>query len=90
MKNVITFDSFLNEAKDDSKNQFELTKQVQDSIKEMCEGVIHENAMAFNENDNKDQTYEMYTEKCSSYMNERMCEAMEVYRASAKTTAGKY
>jgi hypothetical protein len=90
MKNVISFDNFLNEAKINPKKQFGLTTQVQDSIKNLCESVIHENAMACHENDDKSQTYEKYIKECGSYMNECMYERLELYRASAKTTGGRY
>jgi hypothetical protein len=90
MKNVIPFDNFVNETKTDPKKQFGLTTQVQDSIKKLCEGVIHENAIACHENDDKSQTYERYIEECGSYMKECMSEGLELYRSSAKTTGGRY
>ena len=90
MKNLESFDNFVNEAKIDPKKQFGLTTQVQDSIKKLCEGAIHENAMACHENDDKTQTYEKYIKDCGSYMNECMNECMELYKASAKTTGGRY
>lgn len=90
MKNVESFDNFLSEAKIDTKKQFGLTTQVQDSIKKLCEGTIHENAKACHENDDKSQTYEKYIEECGSYMKECMSEGLELYRASAKTTGGRY
>lgn len=90
MKNLISFDNFINEAKINPKKQFGLTTQVQDSIKKLCEGAIHENAIACHENDDKSQTYEKYIEECGSYMKERMNEGLELYRASAKTTGGRY
>jgi hypothetical protein len=90
MKNVISFDSFVNEAKIDPKKQFGLTTQVQDSIKNLCKGTIHENAIACHENDDKTQTYEKFINECGSYMKECMSEGLELYRASAKTTGGRY
>ena len=90
MKNVTTYSEFVNETRVNPKKQFALTTQVQDSIKKMCEGMIHENVMACDMNEYEDQTYEKYIEECASYMKECMNERLEVYRASAKSTAGRY
>ncbi len=90
MNNLLPFDSFINETEINPKKQFELTTQVQDSIKNLCKGSIHKNAIMCHENDDKAQTYEKYINECSSYMKECMNEGLELYKASSKTTGGRY
>lgn len=90
MKNIASFDKFEMNEKVNPKKQFGLTTQVQDSIKKLCEGTIHNEAVKCHENDDKSQTYEKYIEECGSYMKECMNERMEVYRSSGKNTAGTY
>jgi hypothetical protein len=102
MKNLNTFDSFINEkanASQDTQDSFTagkakkgtyrsmVSKKVQDSIKKLCESMLHEEACKIDANENMDHTYEKYMKECGSYMKECMSESMEIYRNS-KSTAG--
>jgi SMC interacting uncharacterized protein involved in chromosome segregation len=89
MKNILAFENFEMNEKVNPKKQFGLTTQVQNSIKKLCEGMIHNDAVKCHENDDKTQTYSKYIKECGSYMNECMNECMEVYR-NGKNTAGTY
>lgn len=89
MKNILSFENFEMNEKVNPKKQFGLTTQIQDSIKKLCNGAIHKEAVKCHENDDKSQTYAKYIKECSNYMNECMNEAMEVYR-NGKNTAGTY
>jgi len=88
MKNMTSFNDFVNEAKKvDSKKGYMISNKVQNSIKKLCESMLHGEAMEVDKNDDKSQTYEKYMKECGSYMNECMNECMEVYR-SGKNWAG--
>jgi hypothetical protein len=102
MKNLNTFESFINEKASTSHGTQDsfiagkakkgtyrsmVSKKVQDSIKKLCESMLHEEACKVDANENKDHTYEKYVKECGSYMNECMSESMEIYRNS-KSTAG--
>jgi hypothetical protein len=87
MKNLESFENFsaTNEAKKvDAKKGYTISNKVQDSIKKLCEDMIHSEAMAYDKNENKDQTYEKYIGECGKYMNEKMYECMESYKSSMK------
>jgi hypothetical protein len=101
MKNVVPFGEFLNEKAETSHQTQKsfvagkpkagtyramVSKKVQDSIKKLCESMLHEEAMACDMNEDKEQTYEKYITECGSYMNEYMKEAMEVYRGGKNWT----
>jgi hypothetical protein len=90
MKNLIPYSEFVGEATVNPKKEFGLTTQVQDSIKNLCKGPIHKNAVACHENEDQSQTYEKYIAECASYMKECMNEGLELYKASQKTTGGRY
>lgn len=88
MKNLTTFDDFVFEAKKaDPKKGYTISNKVQNSIKKLCEGAMHNEAMDHDKNENPKHTYEGYMKECGKYMNECMNEASEVYKAS-KNTAG--
>jgi hypothetical protein len=87
MKNLESFENFsaTNEAKKvDAKKGYTISTKVQDSIKKLCENMIHNEAMDYDKNENKEQTYEKYVEECGSYMKESMKECMESYKSSMK------
>lgn len=85
MNNMKSFDSFINEAKS-PKKEYMISKKVQDSIKNLCETMLHEEAAACDANEDKSQTYEGYINECGNYMKECMSESMEVYRSGGKFT----
>ena len=101
MKKVVSFEKFISEKAEPShQTQKDFTadnakkgtyrsmvsKKVQDSIKNLCESMLHEEAMACDMNEDKEQTYEGYIKECGSYMNEYMNECMEVYRGGKNWT----
>ena len=92
MKNVVSFDNFqINEAKSvNPKKGYTLSTKVQDSIKKLCEGVLHKEAKAAHENDDKSMTYDKCMKEAHNYMKECMNECGEVYKASAKSNTGSY
>lgn len=84
MKNLTSFDNFVNEGKNvDPKKGYAISNKVQDSIKKLCESMIHNEAMAYDKTDNKEETYEKYVAECGDYMKECMNECMESYKKSA-------
>jgi hypothetical protein len=73
-----TFNEFQIEEKLNPKKQYTISNTVQDSIKKLCESVIHEEAKACHE-DETNRTYDSYVKECGSYMNECMNECMSDY-----------
>jgi hypothetical protein len=66
-----------------------VSHKVMEMIKEMCEGMIHNEAKSCHENDDKTQTYEKYCKEAKDYMGSCMSEKMEAYMASPKGMAGR-
>ena len=88
MKNVTSFDDFLNEKKVNTKKEYALSHKVQDSIKKLCESMLHEEAKKWHEDDDKSHTYEGYMNEAKDCMNECMNECCEVWKASGASSAG--
>jgi hypothetical protein len=88
MKNLVKFEDFA-AVNEKAAYRNLVSHQVQDSIKEMCEGMMHNEAKACHENDDASQTYEAYCNEAENYMKNCLRESMEVYTASTKTIAGK-
>jgi hypothetical protein len=53
-----------------------ISTNVQDSIKKLCEEMLHPEAKACHEDEMKEHTYESYIKECGSYMQECMNECM--------------
>ena len=86
MKNVTSFDNFqINEAKTISpKKGYTISTKVQDSIKKLCEGVLHKEAKAAHENDDKAMTYTKCMKEAHNYMKECMNECGNAFMTSSK------
>lgn len=77
MKSFNQFQKELVE-KIDPKRQYSISNNVQDSIKKLCESIIHEQAKACHE-DETNRTYDSYIKECGTYMNECMNGCMSNY-----------
>lgn len=64
------------------KKSFAMTTQVQDSIKKLCESMLHKEAMKHDEDENESHTYESYMNQCADYVKECINECMESWKAS--------
>jgi hypothetical protein len=81
MKNLKKFSDFTGEDRIEEKSispkkGFMISTNVQDSIKKLCEEMLHPEAKACHEDEMKEHTYESYIKECGSYMQECMNECM--------------
>lgn len=53
-----------------------MTTQVQDSIKKMCEDVLHPEAKAYHDDEDPAHTYDGYVKECKAYLKECMNECL--------------
>ena len=81
MKKLVPFSEFTSDDFKvsegvDPKKGFMLSTKVQDSIKKLCEEMLHNEAKTCHEDEIEEHTYESYTKECGSYMTECMKECM--------------
>jgi hypothetical protein len=89
MKNLVKFEDFT-AVNEKAAYRHLVSHEVQDHIKEMCEGMMHNEAKACHENDDDSQTYEAYCNEAENYMKNCLRESMQSYIDSAKKLGKDY
>ncbi len=76
LQNFEDFQTSRKEVKEeiDPKKQFVLSTDVQDSIKKLCEEMLHPEAKAYHDDEDTAHTYNGYIKECKSYLRECMNE----------------